>query len=46
MSPFLMVEATVLKLWHRGHLQLHDLPTEFDTNLPIASKVEGGQTDT
>jgi hypothetical protein len=26
---FGMVAATALKLWHRGHLQWHDLPSEF-----------------
>jgi hypothetical protein len=41
-----MVIATALKLWHRGHLQWHDLRTEFYKNIPIGSEVDGGQTDT
>jgi hypothetical protein len=32
--------ATALKLWLRGHLQWHDLPTEFLKNLPVGSKVD------
>jgi len=38
-----MAEATVLKLWHRGHLQWHDLPTEFHKNLPTDLKVDKGR---
>jgi len=36
-----MVAAVGLKLWHRGHLKWHDLPTEFYTK-KIA--VDSGQT--
>jgi hypothetical protein len=36
-----MVADTALKLRHRGHLELHDLLTEFYKNLLIGSKVEG-----
>jgi hypothetical protein len=42
---FGMVEGTGLKIRRRGHLQLHDLLTEFHKNLPICSKViRGGHT--
>jgi hypothetical protein len=42
---FGMVAATALKLWLRGHLQYHNLLTEFHKNLPIGSEVgTGGQT--
>jgi hypothetical protein len=37
-----MVEATGLKLWHRGHLQCHDLSAEFHEDLPVGSKVIRG----
>jgi hypothetical protein len=36
---FGMAKATGLKMWHRGHLQWHHLPTKFDENPPIGSKV-------
>jgi hypothetical protein len=40
-----MVEGTGLKVRRRGHLQWHDLLTEFHKNLPIGSKViRGGHT--
>jgi hypothetical protein len=32
------------KVRRRGHLQWHDLPTEFHKNLPIGLKVIGGDT--
>jgi hypothetical protein len=38
-SHFGMVEGTGLKVWRRGHLQWHDLSTEFHKKLPIGSKV-------
>jgi hypothetical protein len=37
-----MVAATALKLLFRGHLQRHDLLTEFRKNVPNDSKVDGG----
>jgi hypothetical protein len=40
---FGMVVTTRLKLWHRGRLQRHGLPTEFHENLPFGSKIDGGQ---
>jgi hypothetical protein len=39
---FGMVEGTGLEVLRRGHLQWHDLSTEFHKNLPIGSKVIGG----
>jgi hypothetical protein len=30
------------KSWRQGHLQRHDLSTEFHKNLQIGSKVDGG----
>jgi hypothetical protein len=41
-----MVEGTGLKGRHRGHLQWHDLSTEFHKNLPIGSKVIRGDRQT
>jgi hypothetical protein len=38
-----MVATTALKLWHRGNLQWHDIPTKFHKNLPIVSKVDRGE---
>jgi hypothetical protein len=43
---FGMVEGTGLKVWRRGYLQWHDLPTEFHKNLPVGSKVIMGDTQT
>jgi len=40
------VEATELKLWHRGHLKWHDSSAEFYENLSIGSKVISGDTQT
>lgn len=41
-----MVEAMKLKLWHRGHLQGHDIPAQFHENMQIILKViRGTQTD-
>jgi hypothetical protein len=37
-----MVAATALGIRHGGHLQWHDLPTEFRKSLPIGSKVDMG----
>jgi hypothetical protein len=37
-----MVAATALKLWHRVHIQWHDLPTECHKNVPAGSEVDGG----
>jgi hypothetical protein len=43
--PFFgMVAAAGLELWHLGHVQWHDLPTEFHKNLPNGSKIDGGET--
>jgi hypothetical protein len=41
-----MVAATALKLWRRGHLQWHVLPTEFHTNLPLVQKLMGDKAYT
>jgi hypothetical protein len=41
-----MVEGTGLKVLRRGHVQWHDLPTEFHKNLPIGSKVIRGDKQT
>jgi hypothetical protein len=35
-------EAMGLQLWHRSDLQWYYLPAEFHENLPIGSKVIGG----
>jgi hypothetical protein len=37
-----MAKATILKMWHRGHLQWHHLPTKFHEKPPIGSKVVTG----
>jgi hypothetical protein len=37
-----MVAATALKLCCHGHLQWHDLYTEFHKNVPVGSEVGGG----
>jgi hypothetical protein len=39
---FGMVAAAAFKLWHRGHLQRHDLTTEFHNYLKIGSQIYGG----
>jgi hypothetical protein len=36
------VAATELKLWHRGHIQWHDVPSEIHTNLPVGPKIDRG----
>jgi hypothetical protein len=41
---FGIVKGTRLGVRRRGHLQWHDLPTEFHKNLPIVSKVIRGDT--
>jgi hypothetical protein len=43
---FGMVEGAGLKVWCRGYLQWHGLPTEFHKNLPTGSKVIGGDRRT
>jgi hypothetical protein len=43
---FGMVKCTGLKVRRRGHLQWHELTTEFHKNLPIGSKVIRGDTQT
>jgi hypothetical protein len=40
-----MVEATVLKLWRRGHFQWRGRPVELHENVPIVSEFVGGNTD-
>jgi hypothetical protein len=42
-SHFGMVAATALKLCCHGHLQWHDLYTEFNKNVLIGSEVGGGE---
>jgi hypothetical protein len=43
---FGVAKATRLKMWRRGHLQWHNLPTRFHENPPIGSKlISGGHTD-
>jgi hypothetical protein len=37
-----MSEATRLKMWLRGHLQWHYLPTKFHENAPIGLKANSG----
>jgi hypothetical protein len=37
-----MAEATILKKLHRGHLEWQYLPTKFNENPPISSKVISG----
>jgi hypothetical protein len=44
-SVTIMVEAIGLKLWHRGHLQWHDVPNELHENQPVGSEVNGTDTD-
>jgi hypothetical protein len=39
---FGIVETTKLKKMVSGHLQWHYLPTKFNVNPPIGSKVTGG----
>jgi hypothetical protein len=34
----------IKKMWHRGHLQCHHLPTKFHENPPIGSEVISGGT--
>jgi hypothetical protein len=41
-----MVAATALKTWRRGHLQWHDLRTEFHKNLAVGSEVDRGDRHT
>jgi hypothetical protein len=44
--PFGKIEATVLKLLRRGHLQWHDPLADFNEKLPTVSKViTEGHTD-
>jgi hypothetical protein len=43
---FVMLTATALKLWCRGHLQWHDLSTEFHKTLPTGSEVDRGDRQT
>jgi hypothetical protein len=38
-SHFGMVKAKGLKLWHRGYLQWHHLPTKFHENTQISSEI-------
>jgi hypothetical protein len=37
-----MVAATAFGIRHGGHLQWHDLPTEFHKSLRVGSKVDMG----
>jgi hypothetical protein len=37
-----MAKGTRLKMWHRGYLQWHYLPTKFHENPHIGSKVISG----
>jgi hypothetical protein len=39
---FRTVEAIGLKLWHRGYIQWHDVPVEFNKDLQRGSKVDTG----
>jgi hypothetical protein len=34
-----MVKVMVLKVWHQGHLQWHELLPEFYENLPFGTEV-------
>jgi hypothetical protein len=43
---FGIIEATGLKLMSGGHLQWHDLHTEFHKNLPNGSSVVSGDKNT
>jgi hypothetical protein len=44
---FVMVDFMVLKIWRRGHLQCHGLPTEFRKNVQVGSSVgRGSNTQT
>jgi hypothetical protein len=41
-----MVEATVLRVWRRGHLQQQDFPIEFNKIIPTGPEVNKGDTQT